>query len=227
MFLFIVNLFIILATVVKAIFSAKRGKNAKPYIAIDIVLMGISLLYLIYACYFLSNEWYVNYLCALAISVLVCVANILNFDGDFEENGLKSRRAFSLILCGMSVIFLVIYCIFGGTLVIDPESKVQDIQYITAIRNDDYVVLSQDGENVNMLYVVNDNGRDEYINKVVKKEDISINENSDKPCITTSKYYYKKIGIFGNEKLLEKMTTEKVNINVKKEKVINSELLSK
>ncbi len=224
MFLFIVSLLIILGTAVKAIFPAKRGKNAKPYIAIDLALVGISLLYFICACHFSIKGEYVNCAFVSSTGLLVCFANLCNCSGDIEKNKSKQWRFVSLILCGVSVIPLALYCIFGGTVLIDPESEVQDIQYITAI-NDDYVVLSQDGDNINMLYLVNDNGKDEYINKVVKKEDISINENSDIPCITIFTYYYKKIGIFGNEKLLEKMTTEKVNINVKKEKVINAEIL--
>ncbi len=225
MFLFIVSLLIILATVVNAIFSIKRVKNAKPYIAIDLALVGISLLYFFYACSFSIEEEYINRAFVSATGLLLWFANILNFYGDIEENKSKQWRFLSLILCGFSVILLVMYCIFGGTLVIDPESKVQDIQYITAI-NDDYVVLSQDGDNINMLYLVNDNGKEEYINKVVKKEDISINESSDIPCITIFTYYYKKIGIFGNEKLLDIIAKEEVNINAEKEKVINAELLA-
>lgn len=185
MFLFIVSLFIILATAFKAIFSVKRDRNAKLYMAIDKVLLGISLLYFICVCYFLIKEEHVNYAFAGAIGIFVCFANAFSFSDNTEKNISKQGRFLSLVFCGFSIIFLVIYCIFGGTLVIEPESKVQDVQYITAI-NDDYVVLS-----------------------------------------TISTYYYKKIGVFGNEKPLKRIAKEEVNINAEKEKVINAELLVK
>ena len=220
MFIFIVSLFIILASIVNAISRcalAKRGKR-KTRAVIDLVLIGTSILYIFFSLFFYYKE---GNLFVFLISFLICIANILVLYN--PDNA--SLKVASFLYFGIPVIALIMYGIVGGKLVIDTENKVQDVQYITAI-NDDYVVLSQYGDNINVLYVVNDNGKKEYINKIVKKEDISINKISDKPCITISTYYYKKIGIFGNEKSLQEIAKEKININTEKEQIINSELLS-